>query len=67
MTDSSHISNITLSIASGTAGTISTAGGVNCLANSCTGFIETGAYGFNTHGLYRKVTSANWMLTESFR
>jgi len=64
MTDSSYISNITLSITSGTAGTISTAGGVNCLVN-CTGFIETGAYGFNTHGLYRKVTSANWMLTES--
>ncbi|MEE3254735.1 MAG: hypothetical protein VX199_03465, partial [Chloroflexota bacterium] len=64
MTDSSHISNITLSTASGTAGTISTAGGVNCLVN-CTGFIETGAYGFNTHGLYRKVTSANWMLSES--
>ena len=64
MTDSSHISNITLSITSGTAGTISTAGGVDCLVN-CTGFIETGAYGFNTHGLYRKVTSANWMLSES--
>ena len=64
MTDSSQISNITLSTASGTAGTISTAGGVNCLVN-CTGFIETGAYGFNTHGLYRKVTSANWMLSES--
>ncbi|RTZ89953.1 MAG: hypothetical protein DSY93_05625, partial [SAR324 cluster bacterium] len=64
MTDSSQISYITLSITPGTAGSISTAGGVNCL-DKCTGFIETGAYGFNTHGLYRKVTSANWMLTES--
>jgi len=64
MTDSSQISNITLSITTGTSGSISTAGGVDCLIN-CTGFIETGAYGFNTHGLYRKVTSANWMLSES--
>jgi len=64
MTDSSQVSYITLSITSGTAGSISTAGGVDCLIN-CTGFVETGAYGFNTHGLYRKVTSANWMLTES--
>ena len=64
MTDSSQISYITLSTTSGTAGSISTAGGVDCLDN-CTGFVETGAYGFNTHGLYRKVTSANWMLSES--
>jgi len=64
MTDSSQVSYITLSITSGTTGSISTAGGVDCLDN-CTGFIETGAYGFNTHGLYRKVTSANWMLSES--
>jgi len=64
MTDSSYIAYITLSTTANTAGSISTAGGVNCLVN-CTGFIETGAYGFNTHGLYRKVTSANWMLTES--
>ena len=65
MTDSSHISYITLSTTANTAGSISTAGGtVDCLDN-CTGFIETGAYGFNIHGLYRKVTSANWMLSES--
>ena len=64
MTDSSQISYITLSTTSDTDGSISTAGGVNCLDN-CTGFLETGAYGFNIHGLYRKVTSANWMLTES--
>jgi hypothetical protein len=64
MTDSSQISYITLSTTSDTSGSISTAGGVDCL-NKCTGFLETGAYGFNTHGLYRKVTSANWMLSES--
>ena len=64
MTDSSQVSYITLSTTSDTAGSISTAGGVDCLDN-CTGFVETGAYGFNTHGLYRKVTSANWMLSES--
>jgi hypothetical protein len=64
MTDSSQISYITLTTTANTAGSISTAGGVDCL-DDCTGFIETGAYGFNTHGLYRKVTSANWMLSES--
>jgi len=69
MTDSSHISYITLTTTANTVGSISTSKGdgtvgVNCLSN-CTGFIETGAYGFNIHGLYRKVTSANWMLSES--
>jgi len=64
MTDSSHISYITLTTTANTVGSISTTVGVDCLDN-CTGFIETGAYGFNTHGLYRKVTSANWMLSES--
>ena len=64
MTDSSYIAYITLSTTANTTGSISTAGGVNCLVN-CTGLIETGAYGFNIHGLYRKVTSANWMLSES--
>ena len=64
MTDSSYIAYITLSTTANTTGSISTAGGVNCLVN-CTGLIETGAYGFNIHGLYRKVTSANWMLSEA--
>jgi len=64
MTDSSQISYITLTTTANTVGSISTAGGVDC-SDDCTGFIETGAYGFNIHGLYRKVTSANWMLSES--
>ena len=64
MTDDSQILNITLSTTEDTVGTISTSGGVNCTLN-CTGFTETGAYGFNSHGLYRNVTSANWVLSES--
>ena len=64
MTDNSKISYITLSTTTGTVGTISTAGGVDCEDN-CSGFTETGAYGFNAHGLYRNVVSANWMLSES--
>ena len=67
MTDSSKIAYITLSTTSGTVGSISTSGIANweyCVIN-CTGFTETGAYGFNIHGLYRNVISANWMLTES--
>ena len=64
MTDNGQISNITLSTTEGTVGSISTSGGVDCSVN-CTGFTETGAYGFNAHGLYRNVISANWMLSES--
>ena len=47
-----------------TVGSISTSGGVECLQN-CTGFIETGSYGYNIHGVYRYVTSANWILSEA--
>jgi hypothetical protein len=64
MTDNSQISYITLSTTEETVGSISTSGGVVCSVN-CTGFTETGAYGFNAHGLYRNVSSANWMLSES--
>jgi hypothetical protein len=64
MTNTSTISYITLSTSESTVGSISTSGGVACSV-SCTGFTETGAYGFNSHGLYRNVSSANWMLSES--
>ncbi|MEC8189146.1 MAG: hypothetical protein VX059_10205, partial [SAR324 cluster bacterium] len=58
------ITRITLERTEGTVGTISTRGEVTCLA-SCQGFDETGSYGFNTHGLYREVVSANWKLSEA--
>merc|ERR1711991_402397 len=58
------ITRITLERTEGTVGTISTRGEVTCLA-SCQGFDETGSYGFNTHGLYREVLSANWKLSEA--
>ncbi|MDP6308405.1 MAG: hypothetical protein QGG66_05635, partial [SAR324 cluster bacterium] len=64
MTDSSKISYISLSTTLGSVGTISTSGGVDCSFN-CSGFTETGAYGYNTHGLYRNVSGANWYLSES--
>jgi len=64
MTNNSQISYVTLSTTEGTVGSISTSGAVDCSVN-CTGFTETGAYGFNSHGLYRNVISANWMLSES--
>ncbi|GIT07187.1 MAG: hypothetical protein CM1200mP30_08170 [Pseudomonadota bacterium] len=63
MTDESTVSNITLITTANTVGSISTSEGVECLQN-CTGFIETGAYGYNIHGVYRYVTSANWILSE---
>ncbi|MDP6731043.1 MAG: hypothetical protein QF675_13760, partial [SAR324 cluster bacterium] len=58
------IARITLERTQGTVGTISTRGGVTCIA-SCQGFDETGSYGFNIHGLYREVVSANWKLSEA--
>ena len=64
MTDESTVSNITLITTANTVVAISTSGGVECLQN-CTGFIETGAYGYNIHGVYRYVTSANWVLSEA--
>jgi hypothetical protein len=64
MTDNSKISYVTLSTTDGTVGSISTSGGVGCSVN-CSGFIETGAYGYNSHGLYRNVSSANWFISES--
>ncbi|MED5516115.1 MAG: hypothetical protein VYE65_05005, partial [SAR324 cluster bacterium] len=64
MTNSSQISYIKLTTSEGTVGSISTSGGVDCLSN-CSGFTETDAYGYNVHGLYRNVSSANWMLSES--
>ena len=63
MTGESTVSNITLITTTDTVGSISTSGGVKCMQN-CTGFIETGAYGYNIHGVYRYVTSANWVLSE---
>ena len=64
MTDSSSVSNITLTTTSNTVGSISTSGEIGCLQN-CIGFTDTGSYGFNIHGVYRNVTSANWVLTEA--
>jgi len=64
MTDNSQISYINLSTSDGTVGSISTSGEVSCLEN-CTGFTETGAYGFNSYGLYRNISSSNLVLTES--
>ena len=57
MTDSSSVSNITLTTTSNTVGSISTSGEIGCLQN-CIGFTDTGSYGFNIHGVYRNVTSA---------